>query len=77
MKKWQIIWLQQCIIRWRIDSSDRKETINYIISECNELAQKEYKSRHGWVGKIIQKELCKKLKFIILTISICTNQSLT
>ena len=30
---------------------DRDETINHIISECNKLAQKEYKTRHEWVGK--------------------------
>ena len=23
----------------------------------------EYKIKHDWVGKVIQKELCKKLKF--------------
>ena len=32
---------------------DRDETINYIISECSKLAQKEYKARHDWVGKVI------------------------
>ena len=26
--------------------SERDETINYIISECSKLAQKEYKTRH-------------------------------
>ena len=25
--------------------------------------QKEYKTRHDWMGKVIHKELCKKLKF--------------
>ena len=25
------------------------ETTNHIISECNKLAQKEYKCRHDWV----------------------------
>ena len=24
---------------------------------------KEYKTRHDWMGKVIHKELCKKLKF--------------
>ena len=38
---------------------DRDETINYIISECNKLAQKEHKTRHYWVSKW---EMCKKLK---------------
>ena len=32
---------------------DRDETINHIISECSKLAQKEYKARHDWVGKVI------------------------
>ena len=41
---------------------ERDETINHI-SECNKLAQKEYKTRHDWVGKVINWQLCKKLKF--------------
>ena len=40
-----------------------KQSINHIISECSKLAQKEYKTRHDWVGKGIRWELCKKLKF--------------
>ena len=28
---------------------DRNETVNHIISNCCELTQKEYKSRHDWV----------------------------
>ena len=39
------------------------ETINHIISECSKLAQKEYKARHDWVGKVIHWEMCKKFKF--------------
>ena len=42
---------------------DRDETINHIISECSKLAQKEYKMRHDWVGKVIHWEMCKKFKF--------------
>ena len=42
---------------------DRDETINHIISECSKLAQKEYKTRHDWVGKVIHREMCKKFKF--------------
>ena len=38
-------------------------TINHIISECSKLAQKEYKTRHDWVGKVIHWEMCKKFKF--------------
>ena len=42
---------------------DRDETINHIISECSKLAQKEYKIRHDWVGKVIHWEMYKKFKF--------------
>ena len=36
---------------------DRDETINHIISECRKLAQKEYKTRRDWVGKVIHWEM--------------------
>ena len=36
---------------------------HHIISECSNLALKEYKTKHDWVGKVINWELCKKLKF--------------
>ena len=42
--------------------SDSDETINYI-NECSKLAQREYKARHDWVGKVIHWEMCKKSKF--------------
>ena len=42
---------------------DRDKTINHIISKCNKVVQKEYKTRYDWVGKVIHWELCKKLKF--------------
>ena len=42
---------------------DRNETINHIISECSKLVQKEYKTRHDWVGKVIHWEMCKKFQF--------------
>ena len=42
---------------------DRDETINHMISECSKLAQKEYKTRHDWVGKVIHREMSKKFKF--------------
>ena len=42
---------------------DRDETINHIISECSKLAQKESKTRHDSVSKVIHWEMCKKLKF--------------
>ena len=42
---------------------DRDETTSHIWSKCRKLAHKEYKSRYGWVGKVIHKELYKKFKF--------------
>ena len=42
---------------------DRDETINHITIECSKLAQKEYKARHEWVGKVIHWEMRKKFKF--------------
>ena len=42
---------------------DRDEMINHIIIECIKLAQKEYKSRQDWVGKVIHWEMSKKFKF--------------
>ena len=42
---------------------ERDETFNHIISECSRLAQKEYKTKHNWVGKMVHWDLCKKLKF--------------
>ena len=41
----------------------RDETINHIISERSKLAQKEYRTRQDWVGKVIHWEMCKKSKF--------------
>ena len=32
-------------------------------SECSKSAQKEYKTRHDWVNKVIHWEMCKKFKF--------------
>ena len=42
---------------------DRDETINHIISECGKLAQKEYKTRPDWVGKVIHWVMCMEFKF--------------
>ena len=39
---------------------DRVEKINHIINKCSKLVQKEYKTWHDWVGKVIHWELCKK-----------------
>ena len=45
---------------------DRDEMIDHIISKCNKLVQKEYKTRYDWVGKVIHWELFKKLKFDLM-----------
>ena len=42
---------------------DRDETINHIISEFSKLAQKKYKTRHEWIGKVILWNICKKFEF--------------
>ena len=42
---------------------DRDETINHIISECSNLAQKEYKASHDWVGKVVHREMWRKFQF--------------
>ena len=39
--------------------SNRNETVTHIISQCNQLAQKKYKTRLDWVGKEIHWELYK------------------
>ena len=44
-------------------SDDRDKMTNHLISECSKLAQKEYKTRHDGVAKVIHGESCKKLKF--------------
>ena len=40
----------------------RSETTNQIISNFSKLAQKEYKTRLDWVGKVINWEMGKKFK---------------
>ena len=34
-----------------------------MINEYSKLAQKEYKTRHDWLGKMINWEMCKKFEF--------------
>ena len=52
------IHLTQQISKCRLCGED--ETI---VSECSKLVQKEDKTRHDWVGKVINWELCKRLNF--------------
>ena len=48
--------------KWRL-YGDRDETVNHIISDCVKLSQKELKTKHDWVGKMIHWEMCKKFKW--------------
>ena len=52
-------------ILWDFEIQNSKEfnNNNNKISECSKLAQREYKARHDWVGKVIYWEMCKKFKF--------------
>ena len=56
-----ILSKQKLIKRNRI--SYRDKTVNHIISKGNKLAQKEYKTKYNWEGKVIHKELHKISKF--------------
>ena len=38
----------------------KSETISHIVSECEQLAQKEYKRRHNNVARIVHWKLCGK-----------------
>ena len=56
--KWNINHMQQ-----NSKCGDWDETVNHIISEASQLAQKECKKKLRWVGKGNPWELCKKQKF--------------
>ena len=53
---------QNCKCRLCCDI-ETKSINHMIINECTKLAEKEYKTNLDWVGKMINWELCKKLKF--------------
>ena len=42
---------------------DKDKKIKNIVSKCSKLVQKENKTRHDWMRKVILWELCKKLVF--------------
>ena len=46
-----------------VDYVEIDETINHIISKCSKFGQREYKTKHNCVEKMIRWELCKKFKF--------------
>ena len=41
--------------------SNRNENINHTTTEYSKLAQKEYKTKHVWFGKVIHWEMCLKI----------------
>ena len=42
---------------------EKNETVTHMKNECSNLAEKQYKTKHDWVWKVIHLELCKRLKF--------------
>ena len=46
---------------------NKAETVNHIISEFRKLAQEDFKTHHDRVGKVIQREQCKRLNFDLAT----------
>ena len=50
---------------------DRDKMINHRKSERRKLVLKEYKTRHACMGKVIHRELCKKLNFTTLSNGTC------
>ena len=61
------------LVKTRIDKIQRDslcrvcrkvdESIDHIFSDCSKLAQKEYKRRHGNLGKIVPGKLARKCNF--------------
>ena len=37
--------------------------INHTVCKCSKVAQKEYKTKYDWVGKVIHWDLGRRLKF--------------
>ena len=44
---------------WRM-CDKKSETISHIVSECEKLAQKDYKRRYDYVARIVHWKLCGK-----------------
>ena len=42
---------------------EKDKIANHKVSESSKLVQKEYKTKHDWLGKFAHWELCKKLEF--------------
>ena len=56
----KLYWSTQQNSKCRL-CEEKEEMVNHI-SRCSKLVQKEYKSRHDWVGKVIHREFCKRWK---------------
>ena len=55
---------------------ERDEMVTHMISKCDKLAQKEYKSRHKWMGKVKSTENCSRDKNLAMLIKdIYTDES--
>ena len=67
---WNVIYNLPWKIKAKIDETqkckfcgEQDETVNQKVKKFNKAAQEEYKTMHGWVGRIIHWELCKGLNF--------------
>ena len=58
-----IINTQQTNKRW--SCGERDEMVNH--ERMQQTSAKKFKSRHDWVGKVIHRKLCKRLKFNHIT----------
>ena len=66
LDRMHLLFTQVHFLFWqlgRVGGQYTTETTNHIISECSKFVQKDYKTRHDWVGKVIDWELCKEFKF--------------
>ena len=53
---------------WKLNNYGKAiKELNNNTNKYSKLAQKEYKTRHNWVSKVIDWELCKKLKSCLTT----------
>ena len=52
----------------------RNETISHMVSDCDKLAQKEYKRRNDSVGNYVHWQFCEKLRFNRARLGMNVNQ---
>ena len=56
-------WIDKTQQKCRFRLYGERDEMNTQMSECSKLAQKKNKSRHDWMGKLINWDLSQKLKF--------------